>query len=80
MQIPPFNDQANVQTVSSDIAVLLADWLEDIRRPQSQASKGEFHVYRIDQAVEQYLAELEASRTDTKAAYEAIKRQLRRHW
>ncbi|KAI0695140.1 nucleoporin [Cytidiella melzeri] len=79
-QIPPFNNQANVQAVSSDIAILFSDWLDDIRRPQTAASRGEFPVYRIDQAVEQYLAELETSRTETKATYEAVKRQLRRDW
>ncbi|KAI0094802.1 nucleoporin [Irpex rosettiformis] len=79
-QIPPFNEQANVQAVSSDIAVLLSDWLDDVKRPQFAASRGEFPVYRIDQAVDQYLAELETSRTETKATYEAVKRQLRRDW
>ncbi|KAH9857879.1 nucleoporin [Lenzites betulinus] len=79
-QVPPFNEQANVQAISSDIAVLLTDWIEEAKRPQSAASRGEFPVFRIDQAVEQYLAELEPGRTETKAAYEAIKRQLRRHW
>ncbi len=79
-QIPPFNEQANVQTVSSDIAVLLSDWLDDVKRPQSAASRSEFPVYRIDQAVDQYLAELEVGRTETKAAYESVKRQLRRDW
>ncbi|RPD63049.1 nucleoporin [Lentinus tigrinus ALCF2SS1-6] len=79
-QVPPFNEQANVQAISSDIAVLLTDWVEEAKRPQSAAARGEFPVFRIDQAVEQYLAELEPTRTETKAAYEAIKRQLRRHW
>ena len=79
-KIPPFNEQANVQTVSSDIAVLLSDWLDYVNRPQSATSRGEFPVYRIDQAVDQYLAELDPSRTETKAAYENIKRQLRRNW
>ncbi|KAI0824272.1 nucleoporin [Trametes gibbosa] len=79
-QVPPFNEQANVQAISSDIAVLLTDWIEDAKRPQSVTSRGDFPVFRIDQAVEQYLAELEPGRTETKTAYEAIKRQLRRHW
>ncbi|KAL4242212.1 non-repetitive/WGA-negative nucleoporin family protein [Abortiporus biennis] len=79
-QIPPFNDQANVQAVSSDIAVLLTDWIEEAKRPQSAASLGEFPVFRIDQAVDQYLAELEPSRKETKISYENIKRQLRRNW
>ncbi|PIL32067.1 transporter [Ganoderma sinense ZZ0214-1] len=79
-QVPPFNEQANVQAISSDIAVLLSDWIEEAKRPQSPAARGEFPVFRIDQAVEQYLAELEPARTETKEAYESIKRQLRRHW
>ncbi|KAI0670007.1 nucleoporin [Trametes maxima] len=79
-QVPPFNEQANVQAISSDIAVLLTDWIEEAKRPQSVASRSEFPVFRIDQAVEQYLVELESGREETKAAYESIKRQLRRHW
>ena len=38
----------------------------------------EFPVFRIDQAIDQYLAELEPGRTETKAIYEGVKRQLRR--
>ncbi|RDB29219.1 hypothetical protein Hypma_015604 [Hypsizygus marmoreus] len=79
-QVPPFNDQGNVQSISSDIAVLLSDWLEEAKRPQSSVGRGEFPVGRIDHAVDQYLAELEAGRTETKALYESIKRQLRRNW
>ncbi|EKM61129.1 uncharacterized protein PHACADRAFT_24346 [Phanerochaete carnosa HHB-10118-sp] len=79
-QIPPFNDQTNVQAVSSDIAVLLTDWLEDVKRPGSAASRGEFPVYRIDQAVDQYVSELQPGRTETKTLYEAVKRQIRRNW
>lgn len=79
-QIPPFNEQANVQAISSDVAVLLSDWLEEAKRPQSVAAKSEFPVFRIDQTVDQYLAELEPSRTETKATYENVKRQLRRNW
>ncbi|KAJ6575033.1 nucleoporin [Mycena capillaripes] len=80
--VPPFNDQNNVQAVSSDIAVLLSDWIEDAKRPQSSTGRrvDEFPVGRIHLAVEQYLAELEASRTETKEAFENIKRQLRRNW
>ncbi|KAH9944478.1 nucleoporin [Epithele typhae] len=79
-QVPPFNEQANVQAISSDIAVLLSDWVDEAKRPQSAAARDEFPVFRIDQAVEQYLTEVEPSRTETKVTYEAIKRQLRRHW
>jgi nuclear pore complex protein Nup155 len=80
-QVPPFNDQANVQAISSDIAVLLSDWLEEAKRPQSYSNgRGEFPVGRIDLAVDQYLGELEASRAETKTMYENIKRQLRRNW
>jgi len=79
-QVPPFNDQANVQTISSDIAVLLSDWLEEAKRPQSSVRRGEFPVSRIDGAIDQYLAELEPNRMETRKTYEDIKRQLRRYW
>ncbi|KAJ7932473.1 nucleoporin [Mycena leptocephala] len=80
--VPPFNDQNNVQAVSSDIAVLLGDWIEDAKRPQSSTGRrvDEFPVGRIHLAVEQYLVELEATRTETREAFENIKRQLRRNW
>ncbi|KAJ7103618.1 nucleoporin [Mycena belliarum] len=80
--VPPFNDQTNVQAVSSDIAVLLSDWIEDAKRPQSSTGRrvDEFPVGQIHLAVEQYLAELEATRIQTKETFEDIKRQLRRHW
>ncbi|KIK70905.1 hypothetical protein GYMLUDRAFT_32985 [Collybiopsis luxurians FD-317 M1] len=78
--IPPFNAQANVQAISSDIAILLSDWLEEAKRPNSTVGRGEFPVGRMDSAIDQYIAELNADRVETKAKYEAIKRQLRRNW
>jgi len=81
-QIPPFNEQPNVQAISSDIAVLLSDWLEEARRPPQSSSvgRGEFPVGRIDMAVDQYLGELENGRNETKAVFEGVKRGLRRNW
>ncbi|KAJ8496905.1 hypothetical protein ONZ45_g12257 [Pleurotus djamor] len=80
-QVPPFNDQANVQTISSELAILFADWLEEAKRPQSTlVSRGEFPVGRIDLAINQYLAELEPSRVETRRLYESVKRQLRQNW
>lgn len=70
-----------MQAISSDIAVLLMDWLEEAKRPQSSSvGRGEFPVGRIDVAVDQYIEELDASRKETKTTYEEIKRQLRRNW
>ncbi|KAG6853585.1 hypothetical protein C0991_003109 [Blastosporella zonata] len=79
-QVPPFNDQANVQAISSDIAILLSDWLKEVSRPQSSAARGEFPVGRIDRSIDQYLGELEAGRTETRSLYESIRRDLRRNW
>ncbi|GAW06088.1 nucleoporin [Lentinula edodes] len=78
--IPPFNAQANVQAISSDIATLFTDWVEEVKRPTSSISRGEFPVSRIDFAIDQYMAELHADRIETKSKYEAVKRQLRREW
>jgi nuclear pore complex protein Nup155 len=79
-QIPPFNDQANVQIVSSDISVLLFDWLEAAERQQMSIAKSEFPVGRIDAAVDQYLTELEPARVETRQLYETVKRRLRKNW
>ncbi|TFL06773.1 nucleoporin [Pterulicium gracile] len=80
-QVPPFNQQANVQAISSDMATLLSDWLQAAQRPQpSSSSRIDFPVGRVDSAIDQYLSELEPSRKETKAAYEGIKRQLRLNW
>ncbi|EIN14134.1 nucleoporin [Punctularia strigosozonata HHB-11173 SS5] len=78
-QIPPFNEQANVQIISSDIAVLLSDWLENARQPTSSTST-EIPVSRMDMAIDQYMSELEPGRTETRTLYENVKRQLRRNW
>lgn len=68
-----------MQAVSSDIAVFLADWIQDAARPESNAAR-DLPVTRMDRAVDQYIAELEPGRTETKATYEAIKRSLHRYW
>jgi nuclear pore complex protein Nup155 len=78
-QVPPFHEQGAVQALSADLAVFLTDWTEEAARPQSAAAR-EFPVSRVDAAVDQYLAELEPSRNEVRAQYEAIKRQLRRYW
>ncbi|KAK0208086.1 nucleoporin [Desarmillaria ectypa] len=78
--IPPFNSQANVQAISSDIAVLLVDWLEEARRPNSTIGREEVPVGRVDAAVDQYLKELNVDRKDTRSTYENAKRLLRRNW
>ncbi|KAH7883515.1 nucleoporin [Phlebopus sp. FC_14] len=78
--VPPFNQQTSVQAISADIAILLSDWVEEARRPQSQAARAELPVGRIDAAVGQYLNELDMANTETKTVYEGIKRQLRRNW
>ncbi|KAG8219746.1 nucleoporin [Butyriboletus roseoflavus] len=78
--VPPFNHQASVQAISADIAILLSDWLEEAKRPQSSTARAELPAGRIDVAVGQYLAELDSSNTETRVIYEDIKRQLRRNW
>ncbi|KIJ68529.1 hypothetical protein HYDPIDRAFT_82110 [Hydnomerulius pinastri MD-312] len=78
--VPPFNSQTSVQAISSDIAVLLSDWLEEAKRPQSVAARAELPVGRIDVAIGQYLSELDSSNSETRVIYEGIKRQLRRNW
>jgi nuclear pore complex protein Nup155 len=80
-QVPPFNEQSNVQAISSDMAILLADWLEAAKRPQtSPAGRIDFPVGRVDTAIDQYLSELEPDRKETRAIYENVKRRLRLSW
>ncbi|KAF8971407.1 nucleoporin [Flammula alnicola] len=79
-QVPPFNDQANVQAVSSEIAILITDWLAEATRPQANVLRAEFPVGCIDSAIDQYLSELEPGRVETKTLYENAKRQLRKYW
>ncbi|KDR84906.1 hypothetical protein GALMADRAFT_233368 [Galerina marginata CBS 339.88] len=79
-QVPPFNDQANVQAISSEIAILITDWLAEAIRPQAHVLRAEFPVARVDSAIDQYLSELDPGRTETKTLYENSKRQLRKYW
>ncbi|KJA29400.1 hypothetical protein HYPSUDRAFT_32851 [Hypholoma sublateritium FD-334 SS-4] len=79
-QVPPFNDQANVQAISSEIASLITDWLAEATRPQANLLRSEFPAGRIDSALDQYLSELEPSRVETKTRYENAKRLVRQYW
>jgi len=79
-QVPPFNAQANVQAVSSEIAILLTDWIAEATRPQATVLRTEFPVGRVDSAIDQYVLELEPGRTETKKLYEYAKRELRKYW
>ena len=69
-----------MQAISSDIAILLSDWLEEAKRPNSSSDRGELPVSRIDFAVNQYINELDSDRVESKKRYEAVKRELRRNW
>ncbi|THH08723.1 hypothetical protein EW145_g2498 [Phellinidium pouzarii] len=79
-QVPPFNDQENIQMISSDIAVLLKDWVGDARRPQSPLARGDFPVEVIDRTVTKYLEELRPDRKETRINFEDVKQQLRQYW
>jgi nuclear pore complex protein Nup155 len=78
--VPPFNDQANVQTISSEIAILITDWINEATRPQAKTLRLEFPVARVDSAIDHYLSELETSRRETKTLYENARRELRKYW
>ncbi|KAF9568469.1 nucleoporin [Agrocybe pediades] len=78
--VPPFNEQSNVQITSSEIAVLITDWLQEATRPQASVLRAEFPAGRVDAAIDQYLAELQPNRVETKTLYENAKRLLRKYW
>lgn len=66
--------------ISSDIAVLLKDWVEDAKRPQSSLSQGDLPVDLLDRTIAKYIDELSADKKETKALFEDVKLQLRRYW
>src|SRR5258706_2908784 len=80
LQVPPFNNQANVQFVSSDIAIPLHDWVTEALRPQSTFSKHEFPVGLVDSTVDTYIRELLPSNTRTLELYSAVKNLIRQNW
>ncbi|KAF8587314.1 nucleoporin [Ramaria rubella] len=79
-QIPPFNVQEAVQFLSSDIAILISDWLDQAIRPQSTIARGEFPANLLDETVNQYLRELEPQRTETRELYENLRVRIRRNF
>jgi hypothetical protein len=79
-QVPPFNNQANVQFVSSDIAILLHDWVTEALRPQSTLPKQEFPVGLVDSTVDTYIKELLPSNKWTLELYTAVKGLIRQNW
>ena len=78
-KIPPFNDQENIQLISTDIAILLKDWVEDARRSAS-LERQNMPVELLERTIAKYLEELSPSRKDTKVTFEDVRRQLRRYW
>ena len=76
----PFNIQDNVQLLSSDIAVILKDWVEDASRSQSAMTREDFPADLLDRTVTKYIEELTPDRKETKTVYEEIKRSLRQYW
>ncbi|KAL5535480.1 hypothetical protein ACEPAF_3574 [Sanghuangporus sanghuang] len=78
-QVPPFNTQKNIQAVSSDIAILLKDWIEG-RQSHSALAGGDLPIDLLDRAIAKYIGELAPDRKETKEIFEDVKRQLRRHW
>jgi len=76
-QVPPFNKQEAVQFLSSDIAVLIADWLDAAMRPQSRISRSEFPANLLDDAVSQYIRELDPQKLDTRKLYEDLRTRIR---
>jgi len=79
-QVPPFNNQANVQFVSSDIAILLHDWITEALRPQSTSSNHDFPVGLVDSIVDTYIKELLPSNKRTMELYTAVKSLIRQNW
>jgi nuclear pore complex protein Nup155 len=75
-QIPPFNTQPAVNTLSASICVLLSDWVEAAKR----SSGDQIPVARIYSAVEEYLQEVPPTAQATRDDYERIRRELRRNW
>jgi len=79
-QIPPYNLQVNVQALSTDISVLLQDWLSDVVRDRTRAAKAEFPADRIDHAIDIFLKELSPERSETRKLYEELKLTIRREF
>lgn len=80
VKVPPFNSQENVQAISSEIAVLLKDWVDAARRSQSPRTDEGLPVDILDRAIAKYIQELQPDRRDTLALLEDVRRQLQRYW
>ena len=80
LQVPQFNNQANVQFVSSDCATLLHNWVTEALHPRSTFSKHEFLVGLVDGTVDTHIRELLPSNTRTLVLYTAVKNLKRQNW
>ncbi|KIY50546.1 nucleoporin-domain-containing protein [Fistulina hepatica ATCC 64428] len=74
-QVHPFNDASNIRAVLSDIAVLLADWVDDAQR--STSTRSDLPAGRVDACIEQYLTDRVAPTPETRTKLETVRRQLR---
>ena len=80
LQVPPFNNQANVQLIPSDTVTLLHDWVTEALCLQSTFSKHEFLVGLLDSTVNTYIRELLPSNMRTLELYTAVNNLIRQNW
>ncbi|KAH7104672.1 nucleoporin-domain-containing protein [Auriculariales sp. MPI-PUGE-AT-0066] len=79
-QIPPFHQQAAVQWLSGDVAVLVSDWVTEAIRPQSSIPAREFPANAVDETIDVYLRELSRDNVETRRLFEQAKSSLRRYY
>jgi hypothetical protein len=64
----------NIQALSTDIAILLRDWLNE--STASRTSRGEFPVTSISRVIDRLLKEVSPSNAEGRKVYEEIKLRL----
>lgn len=77
-KVPPFNDQRGIQFLSRDIAILLKDWVDDLRRPYSSVSRSGFPADLVDSCVDRLIKDLSGSQAaETADMYRHVKSYVR---
>ena len=71
-QVPPYHIQVNVQALTTDMSLVLVDWLNEVTQPGVASRRSEFPADAIQMRVEISIREVAASNAVTKMRYDDV--------
>jgi len=74
-RVPPYHTTVNIQALSTDIAILLKDWLNDATA--SRSTRDDFPTASVVRVLDSLVKDLSPSNSEGRKVYEEIKQRLK---